>query len=157
MKDMDAFLVASKDDINTLIKEGDNPAIAEELGKELEKQFLAYLQGNSIGGESIKQKIDNSLQALMHVWNKTAKLAANKGLNPTEKKARRAIAIMMTTIDRASAGNDPNIKLPGERGTKPEGPAVKGGQGTGDRDGLGSQPSTSTPPSNLPPSPGRRK
>jgi len=97
---LDGFLEENKDQIKDLLATGQDKAAVKDLGADLEKQFMEWLQESPDGGESITAKIDKSLAALKDIEKRMAKLAANKGLTPQEKKTRRAIAIVGKTVER---------------------------------------------------------
>jgi hypothetical protein len=98
---MDAFLEEHKDKIKDLLAAGQDKDAVKQLGTDLETEFMKWLQEKPAGGgESITQKIDLSLTALRDIEKKMSHLAANKNLTPTEKKTRRAIAIVGKTVER---------------------------------------------------------
>ena len=68
------------------------------MGDDLEQEFMKYLSEKSgTDGESVKDKIDESLVALRDIEKKMDRLANAKDLTPHERKVRRAIAIMANT------------------------------------------------------------
>ncbi|RYG26941.1 hypothetical protein EON82_01380 [bacterium] len=93
------FVEEHKDGISTFVKEAQDPAAADALGDALEKEFIAFLHEESIGGTTIAEKLDHTLDALEQVDARTAKLASNKGLTSGERKARHAVALLMHRID----------------------------------------------------------
>lgn len=105
--ELTAFLTEHKDKVGDLIKNGNDPAAVEEMGKGLEDQFRKFLKEQDVAGSSIQSKLNSTLNTLTLVEKRTARLAANKGLNPSEQKARHAVAMLMHRIDDAKATSDP--------------------------------------------------
>jgi len=96
---MDAFLTSHKDQIKAVLAGGQDPATVHQLGAALQKEFLEYVNAASINGESLGAKLDQSLSTLGKVRARMDRLAANQGLTPQEKKARRAIALLSQSIE----------------------------------------------------------
>jgi hypothetical protein len=92
------FVQEHKDSVNAFVKDAQNPATAEQIGDALEKEFVAYLHEEQIGGSTIAEKLDNALEALEQVDVRTARLASNKHLTSGERKARHAVALLMHRI-----------------------------------------------------------
>lgn len=101
--EMDKFLANNKDQFKTLILSGQDPQAAQEMSANLRQMFVSYLAEKPAGEESIQDKLDQSLAALGKIKAITTKLAAGKNLTDTEKKTRRAIAVLLTTIDEKKA------------------------------------------------------
>jgi hypothetical protein len=101
--ELDKFLADNKDQFKTLILNGQDPQAAQQMAANLRQLFITYLAEKSDGGESIQDKLDQSLEALGKIKAMTTKLAAGKNLNDTEKKTRQAIAVLLTTIDQKQA------------------------------------------------------
>ena len=96
---LDDFLTAHKDEVKQMLDDGQNPAVTDAVGEQLEQEFLASLKDTDAGGgESYREKMDKSLAALQDIKKKMDHLAANKGLTPAEKKTRRAVAILAAKI-----------------------------------------------------------
>ncbi len=96
---LDDFLNAHKDEVKQMLDDGQNPAVTDAVGEQLEQEFLASLKDTDAGGgESYREKMDKSLAALTDIKKKMDHLASNKGLTPAEKKTRRAIAILASKI-----------------------------------------------------------
>ena len=109
-KQLDDFLTAHKDEVGSLLKNGQDPAYLEKFGGELEQSFQSFLNEQKIGDETIQQKLTSTLTALKQVSTRTARLASNKGLNPSEKNARKAVAMLMRRIDAAKTAEPDAIK-----------------------------------------------
>lgn len=109
---VDTFLENNKDSVKALIENGQDPAATKAITAELKKVFVEYLEETAIEGETLKQKLDASLEALSTLDARVQKLAANKGLTASEKKARRAIAVLAKTVDTADIekANLPKLK-----------------------------------------------
>lgn len=103
--EMMSYLTAHKDQVAELIKNGNDPAAAQSLGQGLEDQFRTFLKEQPVGDSSIQAKLDETLRTLNLVQARTARLAAGKGLNPSEQKARHAVAMLMHRIDDAKASS----------------------------------------------------
>lgn len=100
-ENLDTFLTAHKDEIKQVMEDSADPAVVKQLGAELETEFLSHLKETPIShGETLQAKLDKTLEALQAVEKKMARLATAGDLTPQEKKARRAIAILSTRIDR---------------------------------------------------------
>jgi hypothetical protein len=52
-----------------------------------------------VGGESLQTKLGSALTTLTELEKRMAKLASNRNLSPEEKKARRAIALLASSIE----------------------------------------------------------
>lgn len=100
-KNLDTFLAAHKDSVAVLIKDGQDPAAMELMGAQLEAEFRTFLHDVKIAGTSIDEKLSETLSTLRQVQTRTARLAANKGLTPSEKSARHAVAMLMHQIGQA--------------------------------------------------------
>jgi len=105
------YLSAHKEAVGELLKNANDPAKADEIGKGLEDEFRKFLKEEKVGDDTIQAKLDNTLKALSQVEQRTAHLAANQGLTPSEQKARHAVAMLMKRIDFAKDASGP-IKLP---------------------------------------------
>ncbi len=105
--ELTTFLTEHKDNVAAMIKDGNDPAAVEEMGKGLEEEFRRFLREQDVAGSSIQTKLDETLKTLTLVEKRTARLAANQGLNPSEQKARHAVAMLMHRIDAAKATSAP--------------------------------------------------
>ena len=102
-KEMDNFLANNQEQFKTLILNGNDQQATQQMAASLRQLFVSYLAEKPDGEESIQDKLDQSLQALGKIKAMTTKLAAGKNLTDTEKKTRRAIAVLLTTIDEKKA------------------------------------------------------
>ncbi len=100
-KNLESFLTAHKDSVGALIKDGQDSAATELMGVQLEAQFRTFLHDVKVGGTSIDEKLSETLSTLRQVQARTARLAGNKGLTPSEKSARHAVAMLMHRIGQA--------------------------------------------------------
>lgn len=98
-----AFLAEHKTQVGEMLLSADDPAAIEAMGKGLEARFRSFLREEPVGGSTIQAKLDETLSALKLVEKRTARLATNQGLTPSERKARRAVAMLMQRIDDAKA------------------------------------------------------
>lgn len=99
-KHLDAVLEAHKDKVKDLVVSAKDPAAIQELGPSLKAELMKYIKEPPQNGESIMSQIDQSLKALQDISVKVKRLSANKGLNETEKKTRRAIAVLSQAIEQ---------------------------------------------------------
>ena len=110
-KQLDEFLTTHKEEVGQLLLNGQDPAKVEQFGNELDKSFTDFMTTQKIGDTTIQEKLDSTLVALKQVSTRTAKLAGNKDLNPSERQARHAVAMLMRRIDAAQAA-EPNAIRP---------------------------------------------
>ncbi len=116
---LDDFLTAHKDEVKEMIDAGQDSAVADKVGAQLEAEFIASLKETDAGGgETFKEKMDKSLVSLQDIHKKVTRLAANKGLTPSEKKTRRAIAILTGKIEGATATNETRAVSEGAAGIR---------------------------------------
>ena len=101
--ELDQFLTGNKDQFKTVMLSGQDPQATRALSANLRELFISYLAEKPTGEESIQEKLDKSLEALSKIKAMTTKLAVGKSLTDPEKKTRRAIAVLMTTIDQKKA------------------------------------------------------
>jgi hypothetical protein len=97
---VDEFLVEHKDKLKPLLAASQDREAFKQFGADLETEIMDYLKEKPEGGESIKEKLDQSLQALEKVDEHLKRLAMAKDLSYEEKQKRRAIAILVQTTNR---------------------------------------------------------
>ena len=97
---VDEFLVEHKDKLKPLLAASQDREAFKQFGADLETEIMDYLKEKPEGGESIKEKLDQSLQALEKVDEHLQRLATAKDLSYEEKQKRRAIAILVQTANR---------------------------------------------------------
>lgn len=103
-KQLDDFLVLHKDNIGHLLKVADDKEALKLLATDIEQELMSYLEEKPEGGgESIKAKLDSSLDALKRIEKQMDRLANGKDLTPQEKKTRRAIALVSRKLDKVRA------------------------------------------------------
>ncbi|MEZ0326225.1 MAG: hypothetical protein ACAH95_09985 [Fimbriimonas sp.] len=112
--ELGVFLAAHKEQVEAMLQNPSDPASTKEMGAGLETQLRTYLSEQPIAGATIKSRLDDTLKALNDVEKRISRLAANKGLTPTEKKTRRAIANLMRRIDAAKAASPEQVLDPGK-------------------------------------------
>ena len=99
-ENLDEFLTAHKDEVGEMLKSGQDPAVVDKVGEELEAAFMTSMQQTDAGGgETFREKLDKSLSALDDIKKKTNRLATAKDLSPSEKKTRHAIAVLASKIN----------------------------------------------------------
>jgi hypothetical protein len=92
---LDDFLQLHKDEVGQMIHDGQDPQLTNQVGAQLQQEFMQYLQNTSASnGETYQQKLDASLASLEEVKSKMDRLAQGKNLTPDEQKARHTIAIL---------------------------------------------------------------
>ena len=102
---IDDFLEKNKDQVNTVLQEGQNKEAVAALGPQLEGQFQQFLETKpKDGGESAQQQIDKSLQVLLSMRKRMDRLATGQNLTPDERKARLAIAVIGRTVNQGTSG-----------------------------------------------------
>ncbi|MBC8002263.1 MAG: hypothetical protein H7X97_06715, partial [Opitutaceae bacterium] len=105
-KSIDLFLETAKDDIKTVLKDAQDIATVRQLGPALEKEMLSYLKSREAGQESLQDKFDHALVDLDKVAARVERLAKATDLTPEEKRARRAIAVLLKKADWEGAVED---------------------------------------------------
>jgi ribosomal protein L29 len=100
---LDEYLETNKEDFKTVMLAGSDPSTTQEMMGTRRKMFIDYLDQKNGDDESIKTKIDESLKALGEIKAMMKKLSDGKNLTPAEQKTRRAIAVLLTTIDEKKA------------------------------------------------------
>ncbi|GAB4460711.1 MAG: hypothetical protein OHK0029_25030 [Armatimonadaceae bacterium] len=96
---IDEVLTENREEIRAMLEEGDNPAVAQELGNTMEERFMTFLEQTPVtSGETITVKLDESLKALKKIEGDMERLASGNNLTEQEQQARRAIAILAQTI-----------------------------------------------------------
>lgn len=100
-KTFDELLDANKDQISAMLKDGKDAEATKAVGDAMEAEMLDYVNKVSLNGETLSTKLDEANTSLTAVEERMKKLAANQGLTPEEKKARRAIGILTRTIEDA--------------------------------------------------------
>lgn len=98
---MDNFLAANQDSFEQIMLTGTNEHETNVLAENLRVMFVDYLQNESDGGETISYKLNKALSSLHEIEQKTTRLASASDLTPQELKTRKAIAVMLSTIDNA--------------------------------------------------------
>lgn len=101
--ELDQFLMNNQEQFKTVMLTGQDPEATKALTSNLRQMFVSYLSEKPEGEESVQEKIDESLVALGKIKAMTARLAAGKNLTAPEQKTRRAIAVLLTTIDEKAA------------------------------------------------------
>ena len=91
---LDTYLDSHKDEVKGLLTSGNDPVQVKAVGDSLKQILMKYITEKSAGGESIGDQISKSLTSLQEVEKKVHRLATAKDLQPQEKKARHAIAVL---------------------------------------------------------------
>jgi hypothetical protein len=96
---LDTFLVNNKDSVATLLQANRDPKQMQKWTENLRDVFSGYLNATPTGGnETLRDKLEASLDSLHRVEAKTKRLAEANDLTPDEKKAKLAIATLLKTI-----------------------------------------------------------
>ena len=96
--ELDKFLDQNKEAVGELLKNGQDPAATAKITGNMKELFVGYLNETPQGGESIKTKLDQALDILTRVDARMKRLATATDLTPSEKSAKRAIAILTRQI-----------------------------------------------------------
>ena len=108
---VDKFLEENKEAVSQLILDGGHYDATVQINRELKKLLVAQLEQPTPDGESIKAKLDHSLDTLNKVEARMKRLATAKDLTPAEKHAKRAIAVLLKTVHdkRVEEGHEDGI------------------------------------------------
>jgi hypothetical protein len=105
---LSAFLIEKQDEFKTIILAGQDKETTDEVAKSMREMFLAYLTEEHDQDESIQTKLDKALAALRDIEQRTDRMAHASDLDALEKKTRRAVACLFTTVrDNKDALNLP--------------------------------------------------
>jgi len=102
---LDTFLLNNKEAVRNLVVNGGDPQASATLDENMRLMFLGFLNNTQVGGETLRSKIDQSLTDLTAVSLRVQRLADNKNLTDNEKRARRAVAILLKSVD-----DNPNLQ-----------------------------------------------
>jgi hypothetical protein len=95
----DAFVTANQPGIKALMSNSQDPEAMKALDTNLKQMREEYVDHTEVNGETLQSQIGQSLAALTEIDGKMKRLAANKNLTDEEKKTRRAIAILLKSVD----------------------------------------------------------
>lgn len=105
---LDAFLIEKQDEFKTIILAGQDKESTDEVAAAMRDMFVEYLSEDHGQDESIQSKLDESLVALKDIAHRTHRMAYASDLDAVEKKTRRAVACLFTTVrDNKDAMNLP--------------------------------------------------
>jgi hypothetical protein len=93
---LDEFLVEHKDKLKPLLAASQDREAFKQFGADLETEIMDYLKEKPEGGESIKEKLDQSPRARKVDEHQTP--GPRPGLSLRGKQKRRAIAILVQTV-----------------------------------------------------------
>ena len=99
-ENLDTVLDQHGDSIAQLLQAAEDPTSADALAQEIVGEITTVLDAPGSGGESIRDKLNFSLDALRNIETHVAHLAQSKKLTESEEKQRRLIAILMHTVDQ---------------------------------------------------------
>ena len=100
---MDTFLEQNKEEVGELLKNGNDPAATAKIAEGLKAEFVKYLSTTQVNGETLKAKLDAALGTLDKAQARLKRLATAKDLTPQEQSAKRAIAVLLSTVDQKRA------------------------------------------------------
>jgi hypothetical protein len=104
------YLEKNKEQIHALLDTAKSKEALKAIGPTLQTEIEAILNMEpEDGGQSINAQIIETQRMFIEARDKVHKLAVNKNLSETDKKARRAMAIIANTV--AEAGIEP-VTLP---------------------------------------------
>ncbi|HEY3782874.1 MAG TPA: hypothetical protein VGL56_17455 [Fimbriimonadaceae bacterium] len=96
---VDMFLANNKDAVREMVQSGGSGQDVADLGQNMKQMFVDYLNTTTINGETLKSKVNTTLADLTSIDARVARMAANKNLTDNEKRGRRAIAILLRSVD----------------------------------------------------------
>ncbi|MFM9872035.1 MAG: hypothetical protein ACKVQS_01065 [Fimbriimonadaceae bacterium] len=111
---LDSFLVEKQDEFKTIILAGQDKETTDEVAKAMREMFVDYLTEDHGQDESIQTKLDESLKALKEIAHRTHRMAYATDLDAVEKKTRRAVACLFSTV-REHKGQ---LNLPTQEGAQ---------------------------------------
>jgi len=94
---LDAHLDAHQDAIEELLEAVDDPVALEEFAKQITSEIHRYLDDRS-SGESIRDKVRMSHEALKGIENHVAFLANSNRLTKHQRNQREVIGILVRTV-----------------------------------------------------------
>ena len=98
--DVEQYLKDNKEEIQTILEVSQDPKAVERLGPSIRSQIIeAYLEEEPAEGKSVHEQVATSFAMLQNAQQRIHRLATASDLTPEEQKTRRAIAIIMNTID----------------------------------------------------------
>ena len=115
----DTFLTANQGGVKSLMANSQDPQALSTLDNNLKLMFADYIDNTQVNGVTLRSEIDQSLEALGEIDIKMKKLAGNKGLTDDEKKTRRAIAILLKSVDTSSNIAEARTAVDSVRSTSP--------------------------------------
>jgi hypothetical protein len=95
----DKFLADNQTGVKSLIDNNQDPQAMKTFDTNLKKMLVEYLNTTQLDGETLQSIIDKSLSGLSDIDTKMKRLAGNKNLTDDEKKTRKAIAILLKSVD----------------------------------------------------------
>jgi len=98
-KHLDLFLENNTAKVRAILNATQDRESIKQLGPDIEKTIMEYLEEKGQDGESLKAKLDKTLEALDRVESHMKRLAEAKGLTPQEMKTRRIIAILSKAME----------------------------------------------------------
>lgn len=107
-KNLDDFLALHQADIQELLNHTTDKDKMKVLMTALEQDILDYLDAETEDGESLKHKLDVSLEAIQNVEKQMNRLANAKDLNAQELKTRRAVALISRKVQTERAIEKPS-------------------------------------------------
>jgi arginine repressor len=111
---LDSFLVENQDEFKTIILAGQDKETTDEVAKHMREMFVDYLTEDHGQDESIQTKLDESLKALKEIAHRTHRMAYADDLDAVEKKTRRAVACLFSTV----RDNKEKLNLPTQEGAQ---------------------------------------
>ncbi len=106
-KHLDDYLDAHVTEIRAALKATQDREAIRLLGPDIERTIVEYLADKGDDGESIKTKIDKTLESLGRIESHLKRLAYDKDLTPQEKKTRRIIAILTRAMNDTKVNTAP--------------------------------------------------
>ncbi len=106
-KHLDDFLALHQAEVKELLDHTSDREKLKVFMTSLEQDVLSYLDAEAEDGETIKQKLDVSLEAIQNIEKHMNRLANGNDLNAQELKTRRAIALISRKVQSERAAKGP--------------------------------------------------
>jgi hypothetical protein len=97
---LEDYIAENKAQIQAVIAATKDPRAVSELGPSIREEVMAFLKEKPATGTSIDAQITDSVSMLRDAERRLHHLATSKKLTPAEKKTRRAIAVIVNTIEK---------------------------------------------------------
>lgn len=98
---IDQYFKDNKDSIKAVLDASNDPNAMAKLGPAIRTQLVAaYLNQAPAEGKSVDEQVTDSLTMLQNAEQRMHRLATATDLTPAEQKTKRAVAIIMETVNK---------------------------------------------------------